>query len=223
MAEKINKEDKKNPKQLFVEGNDDLHVIANIWKRTTNDEMPPFYIRDCKGIPNIPTDLEAILQNPAKTEILGIVIDADFALNEHWQSVRNQLIKVGYVLPPQPNPNGTIVEQQGKYPRLGIWLMPDNSTTGMLEDFVKYLVPPEDKLWPESERVLAEIERQNLNLYREKENRSKALVYTWLAWQKEPGKPMGVAIAANFLTTDSELCQCFVKWLDDLFNPTVEK
>ena len=223
MAEKTNKIDPKNPKKLFVEGNDDLHVIGNIWKHTMKQEIPPFYIKDCKGIDNVPTDLEAILQNPAATEILGIVIDADFELNNHWQSVKNQLVKAGYVLPEEPAQNGTIVEKQGKYPRLGIWLMPNNQTTGMLEDFVTYLVPENDKLWPESERVLAEIENQGLHLYNKKTERSKALVHTWLAWQKNPGKPMGIAIQANFLTTHHELCQCFVTWLDNLFNTTTTK
>jgi hypothetical protein len=27
----------------------------------------------------------------------------------------------------------------------------------------------------------------------------KAIIHTWLAWQKEPGKPLGTAITARFL------------------------
>jgi hypothetical protein len=214
----MSKLDKENPKQLLVEGNDDLHVISNIWKNVTKDETPPFYIRDCKSIDNIVPVLAAFLQNPVKTEIIGIVLDADFTPKAHWQSVRNELLKTGYSLPEQPDINGTIIEKHGLYPRIGIWLMPDNSTTGMLEDFVKYLVPENDKLWAESERVLAEIENQNLHQYNEKIQRSKAQIHTWLAWQKEPGKPMGIAIQSNFLTTHHDLCQRFTTWLNNLFN-----
>ncbi len=215
----MSKLDKENPNKLLVEGNDDLHVIANIWKSITKDETPPFYIRDCKSVDNIVPDLTAFLRNPATIEIIGIVLDADFKINARWQSVRNELVKTGYSLPEQPDINGTIIEKHGLYPRIGIWLMPDNSMTGMLEDFVKYLVPENDKLLAESERILTEIENQSLHQYNEKIHRSKALIHTWLAWQEDPGKPMGIAIQSNFLTTHHDLCQRFITWLDGLFNP----
>lgn len=41
----------------------------------------------------------------------------------------------------------------------------------------------------------------------------------WKVLEKEdPGTPMGLAITKRYLTTDSELCQQFVDWLNRLFN-----
>jgi hypothetical protein len=222
MTSKMNKINSHNPKKLLVEGNDDLHVIGSIWKRTKGDEIPPFFIKDCKGKDNIPPDLRAIFQNPISTKILGIVIDADFTLTEYWQSVRDLLGSIGYSIPEKPAAEGVIANSNGKYPRLGIWLMPDNATSGMLEDFVKYLVPTNDKLWPESERILSEIESQSLQRYSKDLHRSKALIHTWLAWQEDPGTPMGLAITKSYLTTNQELCQRFVNWLERLFDSKEE-
>ena len=39
----------------------------------------------------------------------------------------------------------------------GVWLMPDNRLPGMLEDFVRFMVRPDDRLWPRVEDVLQSI------------------------------------------------------------------
>ena len=45
----------------------------------------------------------------------------------------------------------------------------------------------------------------------------KARIHTWLAWHDEPGLPVGTAITSRILSTDNDLCQCFVDWLERLF------
>jgi hypothetical protein len=47
---------------------------------------------------------------------------------------------------------------------------------------------------------------------------SKAFIHTWLAWQKDPGLPMGRAITAKALSADSAIAVSFVNWLNRLFN-----
>ena len=54
-------------------------------------------------------------------------------------------------LPDQPEPSGTIIE--GRL-RIGIWLMPDNRSTGELEDFVGSMIPSGDPVWPLSEAYI---------------------------------------------------------------------
>ena len=44
--------------------------------------------------------------------------------------------------------NGAIMAGQ---PSIGVWLMPDNQSTGELEDFVAQMIPPGDPVWPRSE------------------------------------------------------------------------
>ncbi len=211
-----------NPKNfkkfLVVEGNDDLHVIANIWKNYAGDEPPVFYTDDSKGFPNVYGKLEAYcLRKKPNVEVIGVVIDADADLKARWQSLKHQLENLGYEVPQNPLAGGTIIEGKARNPKIGIWLMPDNNTAGMLEDFVKYLVPENDTLLVEVDRILAEIEDAKLNKYN-LIHKSKARIHTWLAWQKDPGTPMGLAITKSYLTTHSELCQEFVSWLNRLFN-----
>ena len=46
----------------------------------------------------------------------------------------------------------------------------------------------------------------------------KALIHTWLAWQKYPGTPFGTAITARFLDPDVAQVDVLVSWLKRLFN-----
>ena len=206
-------------KFLVVEGNDDLHVIANIWKDYARDQPPVFYIDDSKGFPNVYGKLEAYcLKKRPAIEAIGVVIDADSDLSARWQSIKYHLESLGYDVPQTPTIGGTIIEGQERNPNFGIWLMPDNNAAGMLEDFVKYLVPENDinPLLKETDRILAEIEEGQLHKYNPI-HKAKARIHTWLAWQEDPGTPMGLAITKSFLNTNSELCQQFVSWLNQLF------
>ncbi|MBP0021911.1 MAG: hypothetical protein J7647_30685 [Cyanobacteria bacterium SBLK] len=51
----------------------------------------------------------------------------------------------------------------------------------------------------------------------EENNRPKAFIHTWLAWQEVPGMPMGQAITARVLGNGSEIAPHFHHWLTDLF------
>ena len=51
-----------------------------------------------------------------------------------------------------------------------------------------------------------------------KNHRSKAVIYTYLAWQDEPGRPLGQSVTAKVLQPETELAKKFVNWLRELFN-----
>ncbi len=46
---------------------------------------------------------------------------------------------------------------------------------------------------------------------------SKALIHTWLAWQRKPGRPMGIAITARYLDPTAPHAQQLINWLRRLF------
>ena len=211
--------DRKNyPFKLLVEGTDDLYVVANI--RDRHNLADNFDIIDCKGVSNIPDQVIArIKQGQSTVKTIGIILDADSDLDARWQSIHDILKKEGYELPIHPDANGTIVLGIGRKPTIGIWLMPNNLQSGMLEDFVRYLIPPGDLLQPYVNQVLTEIESQKIsNRYDPNVHKAKAFIHTWLAWQIDPGKPMGTAISATFLDHNTELCLLFTAWLKRLFN-----
>ena len=198
--------------RLLVEGKDDEHVVYQI--RDQHGLSPIFQVIDKKGIDNLleTLDVELIAGDLKR---LGIIIDADADLQSRWQSITAILAQEGYTgFPQQPSPNGTIIEQKGK--RIGIWIMPDNLATGMLEDFVGSLVPPGDVLWTFAVECVNAVILKDLRF--PLVGRSKALIHTWLAWQENPGSPLGLAIKNSRLDPNAPSALPLVNWLQRLFD-----
>lgn len=203
--------------KLFVEGNDDFHVISSLCEKFKIQES--FETINCKCDNQLLEKLSTDLKSNNLTTI-GVVLDADTDLGKRWNEVRNILIKSGKYnnIPENCDKAGTIIEPiEEDDIKIGVWLMPDNNSNGMLEDFISFLIPKDDKLLPKVEQVLSEIEEEKLNQYKEI-HKSKARIHTWLAWQKVPGTPMGRAITKKYLSTDPVICEDFIKWMNKLFN-----
>ena len=205
--------------QLLVEGNDDFHVVHALFQRhdvpVRNLENPSsgyFSVKDCAGIDRLLEQIPVQLKNLQK---LGLIIDADSDIQARWQSLRDIFRNSGFVLPENPELDGTIISQNGK--SIGIWLMPNNNANGMLEDFMQFLIPREDRLLDKATDVLVEIERQNIHNYN-LIHKSKALIHTWLAWQETPGTPLGKAITTRYLATENtDISDRFINWVTRLF------
>lgn len=162
---------------------------------------------------NIPVRLKQ-----SDVEVLGVVIDADTDLVARWHAMRDRLEKVGYQnIPMNPAPDGTILAPPPNtlLPRFGVWLMPDNQNHGILEDFLHFLVPAGSQLFEHVKTSVANIPRDE-QLFSQLA-KSKAIIHTWLAWQKDPGKPLGTAITARFLNPNVVQVDVFVDWLKRLF------
>lgn len=216
MSDYINR--KRFPFKLLVEGKDDLYVVTNI--RDRHHLVDNFEIVDCEGVDKMPDQIIArIKQQKPTINTIGIILDADTNLNARWESLKTLLQTENYAVSSAPDINGTVIEGTGRNPTIGVWLMPDNLQAGMLKDFVRYLIPINDLLQPFVEQILGQIEAEPVeNRYDPAFQRAKAFIHTWLAWQKDPGKPMGTAISATFLDHNAELCLRFVDWLNRLFN-----
>ncbi len=100
-----------------------------------------------------------------------------------------------------PEKNGTIVNSKGK-PRVGIWLMPDNDVDGMLEDFCRQLV--DDQALKFASNCVQQAKDKQITSFIDNHH-SKAVVHTFLAWQNEPGMPIGQAITAKALDGNKPL------------------
>jgi hypothetical protein len=90
-------------------------------------------------------------------------------------------------------------------------MMPNNREEGAAEDFLLELIPDDDPLLPIAESCLETVPEA------ERPNESKVLVRTWLAWQDEPGRPLGPAVTEGYFDLDEELAQRFVDWVRRLF------
>lgn len=208
-------------KSLLVEGVDDKHVILALQGTRSPRVLDKTQIHDLEGYPNL---LKRLPREILASEggAVGAVLDADINLADRWSGIRQMLEGKGYQnVPHTPDPNGTIVTPPPDtlLPKVGIWLMPDNTTSGILEDFLKFLVPEGDSLLVFAGQTLdrlSEIAPPPNNLFAKKD-RSKALLHTWLAWQIKPGTPFGQAITARYLDANVGQADVFVKWLQDLF------
>ncbi|AQG81137.1 DUF3226 domain-containing protein [Spirosoma montaniterrae] len=202
--------------KLLVEGNDDQHVIWAICEKYKVAETFDVIDNqsDSRVLKRLPLDIR---QEAIKT--VGVVLDADQNLQERWQSLKTILGKSGYSLPEMPDPEGFIHHAHDIYPKIGIWLMPDNLKSGMLEDFARHLIPPDDRLEPIVIEILNQVEKEGIErCYNPELHRAKAHIHTWLAWQVDPGTPMGMALTKTYLDHNAHLCQRFVGWLNRLFN-----
>lgn len=198
---------------LVVEGTDDKHVV---WAILEGHKFEPqFAVRDEGGFESLRSRLSPRLKPGSDLERFGIVIDADTDILARWQSIKSVLDRAGYVgVPDQPDPAGTVIEHD-LLPRVGVWIMPNNVLSGMLEDYLAFLVPEGDPLLERARQSVDGIPVEERRF--SEAHRSKALIHTWLAWQEDPGKPFGQAITARYLRADGPNISEFLAWLRRLF------
>ncbi len=198
---------------LLVEGDDDYHVLHHLLKCHYIHEQ--IEIKNKRGIENLLGTLSTELKGSGEKRV-GILIDADTNIAARWQALRDRLVAFGYhTVPREPFPDGTIIDEDGR-PMVGVWLMPDNKLPGMIENFVSFLVPKGDTLWLMAEDVVRRVIEVDSRF--PPTQTIKAHLHTWLAWQEEPGKPMGQAITKRYLKSEAPHVQQLMTWIRQLFN-----
>ena len=166
------------------------------------------------GFEHMLKELPVILRTKG-LQRLGIVVDADLDLSKRWGSLSTTLKKAGYVrMPKLPEVEGTVVDENNM-PKVGVWLMPDNRLPGMLEDFLALIRPEGEVLWERAGRSVDDIPREERRFA--DVHRSKAVIHTYLAWQEEPGAPLGQSITKRSFNPDSGHAMRLISWLSRLF------
>ncbi len=199
-------------KKLLVEGNDDQHVIWALCEKFSIVEN--FDIIDCEGIENLLSQIPVRFKQSG-VDTVGIIIDADINIESRWQTIKDTLKPIGFNIPDNLPLAGLIVNNN-ENKTIGVWIMPNNQTVGMLEDFIAFLVPEKDCLMPIVDSVLNQIEETNSNKY-SSTHKSKAKIHTWLSWQEDPGTPMGLAITKRYLTVNDTNCSMLINWILKLY------
>jgi len=206
---------------LIVEGDDDKFAIAQLMSKYTpwsdNKEEAPVKIQVCGSVSFIlrkhfiPTTLKS-----RDVETLGVIIDADENCCGRWETLRRLCIQAFPLLPSEFPSNGLCVDnEEGK--RLGIWIMPDNRSRGMIETFMTYLIPAGgDDVWRHAQRSFDEA--CSLGAKCRTTHKDKANIFTWLAWQYPPGQSLGRAIVQNIFDCKSETALLFVEWFKRLYD-----
>jgi hypothetical protein len=207
-------------KKLLVEGEDDKHALISLMRRHiawgSSKEDWPVEVKACDGAQQmlaqhaIPLELKS-----AALQTLGIVLDVNDSCSARWTRLRTLCAPFFPDMDDELSPNGLICDNsEGK--RLGIWIMPDNQNSGMLETFLQYLVPDHShELWDFAKECVS-IARTRGAGCRES-HIDKANIFTWLAWADPPGQRLGTALLQSVLDPMSDRAMAFVSWFRTLY------
>jgi len=211
---------RRHTRKLLVEGKEDVYAIASLmsahtpWGDTRDDW--PVLIEDVDGVTGLLSDhmIPTYLKS-SETDILGMVVDANESCAGRWQRICD-LCRPAFPDMPKALPSGGLICDNAEGHRLGVWIMPDNRTRGMLETLLAFLVPDQkDPLWQHAQR--ATDEARGLKAPYRAQHSDKAKVHTWLAWQDPPGQPLGLALKSKCLDPRSPHAAPFVGWFLQLY------
>jgi hypothetical protein len=205
---------------LLVEDHDTRGVVSGlmghhiVWGK--DESSWPVMIEVCDGGDDV-LEQKYLKQKLKESGLkaIGLIVDAEDDLVGRWDAVRTLLINVGGRPPKRCQLGGYIEAIKGK--QVGVWIMPDNKTDGMVENFCRELVPDDGKnLWNYAVKC-AEEAKAKYNAPYTTQHTPKANIYTWLAWQDPPGLKMGQALTAKILHHGTDEAKAFVEWFKKLF------
>jgi hypothetical protein len=207
--------------RLLVEGGADFHFFSHLfvkrglYEKPGNQVIPKgFEVRASGDWRQVIDGLVQLKENDL--DALGIIVDADLNLQDRWKDIRKTLneLELDYELEDEPDRLGSIVF--GKK-RLGVWVMPNNRIEGILENFIAWMVQDKDnnRLWQHVEESIKTL--PNGPRFDPEKNLAKAQIATWLAWQKEPGHPIGLAVSMGYVDAHSPTVDNFINWIKRLF------
>ena len=203
--------------RLIVEGSDAI-ALANIFMKK---RLPPpkgyknptkfknEFVKVAGSISKIQAVLEEELDTP-DVQYIGIIVDADKkGAMARLKSLLDFIQKkVGVSLPSAKLTENGFGYQFMDDLYIGIWVMPDNKNEGYLEHFIGSMIDDDDKTWQFVQEKVKELAAQNFCKFTEIK-KQKALVHTYLAWQKTPGLPMGTAVSAGYFNIKNPLVEHF--------------
>ena len=209
-------------KRLLVEGDEDKRVIPYLieangipWGETKKKAIVE--IESYDGIENMLSHREITAQlKTSGLTALGLIVDADDNPTARWQQVRNVCLPRISNLP-ENLPEEGLIHQTNFGVQFGVWMMPDNKTSGMLETFLAYMIPSGgDRLWNYADEVTTEA--KNLGATFKENHKDKAKIHSWLSWQNPPGRQLHNAIMERILDPQHPKAEIFINWFKTLYN-----
>ena len=210
-----------SPRKLLVEGGTDKRVIPFLmeangieWERSG---QPVVCIEPYNGVEELlkPGVVEAELR-ASGLEALGVMVDANGNASDRWNRIRHLCRNEFAHLPGRIPQDGLEIVHIETGARFGVWIMPDNRFSGMLEDFLIRLIPEDPRgLYELAEKCVTEATQSGAPF--KDAHKAKAKIYTWLAWQDEPGRQLHEAVHHRVLDPESPESQPFVNWFRHLF------
>jgi hypothetical protein len=211
-----------NPNQLVTEDTDLMGATIGLMKQfvdnwgTTEREWP-VKVRFAGSADQLLDERYLLTMMQASgLKALGIVFDADDRFDARWNWVRTFCAKAGGVSVAAKCPADGLVISDMKGIRFGAWIMPDNKSAGMLENFCHTLVPENMKpLWDFAKTCVDEGKKHGANYV--SAHTDKAHIHTWLALQNPPGERIGNAITKRLLDSKTDAAKRYASWFKTLY------
>ena len=208
--------------KLLVEGATDERVIPYLMESNGVDwgsrDDPVVLIKPYNGVEELlkPGVVEVELLDSG-LKALGVMVDANGDASDRWNRIKALCDKQFKNLPNGIPQNGLDTVHPETGARFGVWIMPDNRFSGMLEDFLIRLIPENSRgLYELAEKCVDEAARSGAPFKNVHE--AKAKIYTCLAWQDEPGKQLHEAVHHRVLDPERPESRPFVNWFRRLFD-----
>lgn len=157
-----------------------------------------------------------------QVERLALVVDADFKDTDGlgYQGTLDKITEIlekhkYHITPPlKPRPGGYTISHTDGLSPFGLWIMPNNGTDGLLEDFIKSSVVTADAdLLQHAVDTVGKLPSQKFKPI----HRSKAEVATWMAWQKNPGQSLRGVVGGKLVDFESGPGKQLVDWLRTVY------
>ena len=206
------------PRVLLVEGMDELRLLPELLELggiAWPEKEPPIWIEEKDGVEKILENgsIEVELQ-ASGLRSLGVIIDSNGDPTGRWRRICGILTSLMTDFPQEISPKG-IIHKLDDGRRVGVWLMPDNIRSGMLESLMLLIRGGDSAVAEHAHHACDEARRLGAP-FREV-HRDKAVLHTWLAWQDPPGQQMHIAMKMRMLpVTNSQEAAPFIAWVKEL-------
>ncbi len=218
-------------KVLIVEGKEDQSLVCALLKKingatikSTNPKEVKvnnklfLQVYDADGVDNAKIKFKQFIKDRDQYETVGLMVDLDSGkeanIQSRWQFFKDTAKEsYGYSVPDRFDNAALMFESIANYPKIGLWLMPDNATEGMLEDFAIKLIKEDDILIAHSNDIVIGLPEKR---FRPSYN-SKAILHTWLAWQEYPNADIWRGFDNNYFDVTNQLCVGFMHWIEEMY------
>ena len=194
-------------KLLVVEGNDEKIFFEELFKHMAKEDIVDIF--DVAGKDKFKKEMKALMKLPKFNDVVAIAIvrDADDSCHSAFESIKGILKKNGLLPPGKPGKFS-----QGN-PKVGVYIMPDNKNSGMLENLCLETV--KDEAGMECVNMFVDCANKLGNPPRDKEI-AKVKVQAFLAIMPGVFDMVGLGAKKKYWDFDSAVLDPVKKFLSEL-------
>lgn len=214
---------------LLVEGPSDVDFFRALLPRLElgmNVEIrPPRDYGHGNTVTVVPTLIPELIRQLETNRIdrFAIVVDADHdsggGFEPRWTQLTAVLRDHGYRCPQRSpaDPNsGSIFQHDDGLPAVGLWLLPDHKSNGMLEDLVLSSAARSIEQSALLKHASSTIRGLPHTLFSSHQH-SKAVTYSWLSYQARPAIGLSAPIRAELVDRAQQPLRGLCDWLVRVF------